>query len=42
VHHWCEIEIEEIAHAALAGIRVEESALSAESATYNERWKSKP
>jgi hypothetical protein len=30
------------ARAALTGIRVEESALSAESATYNERWKSKP
>jgi hypothetical protein len=28
--------------AALTGIRVEESALSAGSATYNERWKSKP
>jgi regulator of replication initiation timing len=31
-----------IARAALTGIRVEESALGAESATYNERWKSKP
>jgi benzoyl-CoA reductase/2-hydroxyglutaryl-CoA dehydratase subunit BcrC/BadD/HgdB len=27
---------------ARAALRVEESALSAESATYNERWKSKP
>jgi hypothetical protein len=42
VHHWCEIEIEEIAHAALTAIHVEESAPSAGSATYNERWKSKP